>query len=47
MLEDYYRARGWDERSGIPTRQTLERLNLRDIADDLQQRGIAAAAPHQ
>ena len=40
MLEDYYRARGWDAASGIPTRQTLEMLGLADIADDLRQRGF-------
>jgi len=40
MLEDYYRARGWDASSGIPTRQTLEQLNLGDVGDDLQQRGF-------
>jgi aldehyde:ferredoxin oxidoreductase len=40
MLEDYYRARGWDARSGIPTRETLETLGLDDIAGDLQLRGF-------
>ena len=40
MLEDYYRARGWDPASGIPTRQTLKMLSLDDVADDLLQRGF-------
>jgi aldehyde:ferredoxin oxidoreductase len=40
MLEDYYRARGWDPASGIPTQQTLKMLSLDDVADDLQQRGF-------
>ena len=34
MLDEYYPLRGWDE-NGIPTRQTLERLNLSDIASQL------------
>jgi aldehyde:ferredoxin oxidoreductase len=27
MLDEYYRLRGWTD-EGIPTRQTIERLNL-------------------
>jgi hypothetical protein len=30
-----------DLASGIPTRTTLEMLDLDDVADDLQQRGFA------
>lgn len=40
MLKDYYRARGWDAETGIPTRQTLEALGLSDVADDLRRRGF-------
>ena len=36
MLDDYYTARGWDLRTGAPTRQTLERLGLHSVADDLE-----------
>jgi aldehyde:ferredoxin oxidoreductase len=39
MLEDYYAMRGWDVNTGIPTRETLEKLNLQDVADDLQRLG--------
>jgi len=39
MLEDYYALRGWDINTGIPTRETLEKLNLRDVAADLQRLG--------
>ncbi len=39
MLDDYYRARGWDLRTGNPTRKTLERLGLKDVADDLEKMG--------
>ncbi len=28
MLDDYYRLRGWDVETGIPTRETLDRLSL-------------------
>ena len=34
MLADYYRLLGWDER-GVPTRETLESLDLGHVADDL------------
>jgi len=27
MLEEYYKLRGWDA-SGIPTKETLEKLNI-------------------
>jgi aldehyde:ferredoxin oxidoreductase len=30
LLDEYYRARGWDE-NGIPTQKTLERLGLGDL----------------
>jgi len=31
-----YREYGWDEKTGAPTRATLERLNLKDVADELE-----------
>jgi len=34
LLDAYYRARGWDE-NGIPTRETLTRIGLSDVAADL------------
>jgi len=36
LLTDYYRAHGWDERDGIPTREKLEELDLKDVADALE-----------
>jgi len=33
--ENYYRMRGWDDKTGIPTRETLVRLGLNDIAEEL------------
>jgi aldehyde:ferredoxin oxidoreductase len=39
LLDEYYRLRGCDLSTGIPTRATLERFGLRDIADDLARHG--------
>ena len=39
MLEDYYALRGWDVTTGIPTRETLEKLHLHGVAADLQKLG--------
>ena len=36
LLRDYYRARGWTENSGVPTRTTLASLGLGEVADDIQ-----------
>jgi aldehyde:ferredoxin oxidoreductase len=35
MKEAWYTVQGWDPRTGIPKRETLEKLGLGDIADDL------------
>jgi len=35
MLNEYYKARGWDPETGIPTIEKLKELNLDDIAKDL------------
>jgi aldehyde:ferredoxin oxidoreductase len=34
-LTMFYKAMGWDEKLGTPTRATLERLGLKDVADEL------------
>lgn len=34
-LTMFYKEMGWDEKTGAPTRATLERLNLKNVADDL------------
>ena len=39
MLSHYYEIRGWDRETGIPTRETLEALDLDEVADDLEQAG--------
>ena len=35
-MEEYYRLRGWDPETGIPSRSTLEKRGLGRIADDLE-----------
>ncbi|MEK7440331.1 MAG: aldehyde ferredoxin oxidoreductase family protein [Chloroflexota bacterium] len=35
MLKEYYKVQGWDAATGKPTRSTLERLGLKNVADDL------------
>ncbi len=39
MLTEYYQLRGWDLKTGIPTRATLERLGLKRVADELESHG--------
>jgi aldehyde:ferredoxin oxidoreductase len=36
MLDEYYAARGWDVKTGIPTRAKLVELQLEYVADDLK-----------
>jgi len=36
MKDRYYALRGWDRETGIPTRETLERCGLQDVADALE-----------
>jgi len=38
ILNEYYEARGWNEKTGWPKKDTLNRLGLQDIAKDLGQR---------
>lgn len=40
MLDEYYRLRGCDLATGIPTRGKLEEVGLKDVADDLEKREI-------
>ena len=39
MLDEYYRKRGWDIKTGVPTRETLEKLGLKYAADELESHG--------
>jgi aldehyde:ferredoxin oxidoreductase len=39
MLTEYYRLHGYDPETGIPTRERLERLGLKYVADELEAQG--------
>jgi len=39
LLNEYYKTRGWDPQTGIPTRETLEKLGLQDVYQDLKKMG--------
>ncbi|MBS7648741.1 aldehyde ferredoxin oxidoreductase, partial [Candidatus Bathyarchaeota archaeon] len=39
MLDEYYGIRGWDIKTGIPTRKKLEELGLKDVAEELEKYG--------
>jgi len=43
MRNEYYQIRGWDAATGLQTRQKLEKLQLKDVADDLEVRGLLAS----
>lgn len=36
MLDNYYTLRGWDKKTGIPTRAKLETIGLGEVADQLE-----------
>jgi aldehyde:ferredoxin oxidoreductase len=38
-LDEYYNFRGWDRKTGIPKRKTLEKLGLNYAADELERIG--------
>ncbi len=40
MKDEYYELRRWDVATGLQTRAQMEDLNLGDIADDLESRGL-------
>jgi len=39
LLDAYYKFKGWDQQ-GIPTKETLQELDLAYVAEDLEKRGI-------
>lgn len=42
-LDMYYEEWGWDKATGIPTRATLEKFGLADVADALDEAGLLPA----
>ena len=41
LLDEYYKLKGWTD-DGVPTTATLRGLQLDDVAEDLQERGVIA-----
>ena len=39
MLDNYYELRGWDKKTGIPTRAKLDAVGLQTVADQLDRLG--------
>jgi aldehyde:ferredoxin oxidoreductase len=39
MIDEYYVCRGWEKRTGFPTRAKLEEIGLKEIADELEKMG--------
>ena len=39
MLDEYYQLRGWQKDTGFPTREKLEELYLKEVADELESMG--------
>ena len=39
LLDEYYKFKGWDNQ-GIPTKESLQELDLAYVAEDFEQRGI-------
>ena len=37
---DYYRLMGWDIKNGTPTAANLEKMGLKEVAEELQETGI-------
>lgn len=44
LLDEYYKLRGIDPKTGVPTKKRLVQVGLKDVADDLAKRGIISSA---
>ncbi len=40
MLKEYYKVRGWDVETGLPTARKLRELGLHDVVEDLRKSGV-------
>ena len=40
MISEYYDERGYNIERGIPTEETLRRLGLESVAEDLKRTGV-------
>ncbi|MEM2648712.1 MAG: aldehyde ferredoxin oxidoreductase C-terminal domain-containing protein, partial [Candidatus Bathyarchaeia archaeon] len=39
LMDEFYRLRGWDPKTGWPKRETLEKHDLKEVADKLESVG--------
>lgn len=46
MKDEYYRLRQWEAATGRQTRESLEKLDLAEAANDLENRGLLAQQPN-
>ncbi len=44
MKDEYYQLRQWDVTTGLQTRANLEELDLKEVADDLEKRGLLGSS---
>ena len=42
MLDEYYAIRGWDVKTGLQKRKTLEDLKLADLTPEMEKLGLVA-----
>lgn len=42
LKDEYYSSHGWDPRTSLQTRETLEKLDMKDVAEVLEQEGSLA-----
>ena len=42
MLDEYYAIRGWDVKTGLQKRKTLEELKLADMIPEMEKKGLVA-----
>lgn len=47
LLDEYYEKHGWDKSTSYPTRQTLEKLGIGYVADDLEKIGKLGEGSNQ
>jgi len=40
LLDEFYELRGWNKNTGRPTREKLEELGLKSVADELEELGL-------
>jgi aldehyde:ferredoxin oxidoreductase len=40
MREEFYNLRGWDPETGLQKKETLARLDMADVAEELERAGL-------